>query len=68
MFKKLDYGLFKQVLIPRIVKALEDTEEQKVRVGVLQCLHSIYDGIDQTTMKTVIFKAFEKVRSRENDP
>ena len=35
---------------------------------MLETIKKLQEGIDATTLKQLLFKSFEKVRGRENDP
>ena len=68
LFKSLDYGSFKTSLVPRMLKILEETQSMPVRIRCLQTIHDLQESIDVTTIRTAIFKSFEKLRtSRDLD-
>ena len=54
--------------MPRVLKVLEETQNIQVRIKVLEMIKSLQDAIDTATMKSAVFKTFEKLRARDNDP
>ena len=68
MFKKLDYTTFKTVLLPRIIVVLETQQDVPTKIKVLEFLKGMQESIDLATMQNLVFKSFEKVRVKENDP
>lgn len=68
MFKKLDYATFKTVLLPRIIVVLETQQDVPTKIKVLEFLKGMQESIDLATMQNLVFKSFEKVRVKENDP
>ena len=68
LFKTLDYQHVKTNLMPRVLKVLEDTQNNQVRIKVLEMIKTLQDAIDAATMKAAVFKTFEKLRGRDNDP
>jgi len=52
-----------------MLKILEETQNMGVRIRCLQAIHELQESIDVTTIRTGIFKSFEKLRtSRDLDP
>ena len=39
----------------------------QVRIKVLETIKGLQEGIDGATMKSAVFKSFERVRGREKD-
>ena len=68
MYKQVEYTVVKTSLIPRMLNILEKTNSVELKIKVLETMLELIGGIDQHTMKDVILKGFEKVRSSETDP
>ena len=51
-----------------MLQILEKSATSELKVKVLETMLEIIGGIDQHTMKDVILKGFEKVRTSESDP
>ena len=67
MYKQVEYTVVKTSLIPRMLNILEKTNSVELKIKVLETMLELIGGIDQHTMKDVILKGFEKVRSSETD-
>ena len=52
-----------------MMKILEETQSMEVRIRCLQTIHDLQDSIDVNTIKSGVFKSFDKLRtSRDLDP
>ena len=68
LFKKLEYAVFKQNILPRLMLALEKSEDNTVKIRVLGTIQELQEAIDQQTLSSLVLKSLEKVRQKETDP
>lgn len=54
--------------MPRICNVLENTQNLEVRIKALETIKQLQEAIDVATLKASIFKSFDKLRTRDNDP